>query len=279
MTMKHKTVSYRSFAVMLGALSLIAVACSDDDDDVGENEAGKGGSTAGKGGSTAGKGGSTAGKGGTGGGGKGGTGGSSAGTAGTAGEGSGGEISEGGMPGVGGTGDGGTTGEGGENVGGEAMGGTGDGGAGGEAPIVPDTLDNGNFAAYDAGWSESGDVAAGTTKWIYGEEPGLNHYAATAFKVRTYQTVTPLPAGTYKLTAEVQKANAIIEQYLFAKGCKAGEPDTEVTAPTTAAGETGLTPITLAGIEVSSGSCTVGIYTDGPDGGWSNIDNITFVKE
>jgi hypothetical protein len=178
----------------------------------------------------------------------------------------------------GGEGQGGS-GDGGAGEGGDGQGGSGEGGAGGEAPILADTLDNGTFSAYDAGWSESGDVAASTTKWIYGEEPGLNHYSASAFTVATFQTVSPLPNGTYKLTAEVQKASSLNEQYLFAKGCKAGEPETQVTAPTTAAGEADYTVITLAGIEVSSGSCTVGIYTDGPAGGWSNIDNIVFAEE
>jgi hypothetical protein len=273
MTMMHKTKSYRRLAVMLGALSAIAVACNDDGDEVGGNTAGTAG-TGGKGdgGSSASKGGDSAGKGGS----DGGAG--SSGSAGKAGEGAGGE-------GIGGSGEGkagegfGGSGEGGEGIGGEATGGTGEGGAGGAPEIVADTLDNGTFAGYDTGWSESGDVAAASAKWIHDEEPGLNHYSATAFKVATFQTVSPLPGGTYKLTAEVQKANALNEQYLFAKGCQVGAPEVQVTQPTTAAGEGGYTVITLAGIVVTSGSCTVGIYTDGPAGGWSNIDNIVFVKE
>jgi hypothetical protein len=279
----HKTMSYRGFAAVLGALSLIAVACSDDDDKIDGGNAGTGGSSAGSAGSGAGSGGKNTS----------GSGGSSAGTGNTAGNGSGGNAGMAGEGGDGGAVQGGAghagDGQGGESQGGEsqggdgqggqAQGGDGEGGSGGEAPIVADTLDNGTFSAYDAGWSESGDGAAGVTKWIHDEEPGLNHYSANAFTVATFQTVSPLPNGTYRLTAEVQKANSLNEQYLFAKGCKAGEPDTQVTAPTTAAGEAGYTLISLAGIEVSSGSCTVGIYTDGPAGGWSNIDNIVFAQE
>lgn len=275
MTMKLKTKSYRGFAVMLGALSLIAVACSDDDDDGGDDTAGKGGSSAGKGGSSAGKGGGgSAGKGGS----NGGTAGSTAGGAGNAGEGVGGEGVGGDDDGVGG--EGGGSGEGGGGVGGEATGGTGEGGAGGAPEIVWDTLDNGDISGYMDGWSETGDVDGSDNKWPNGgNEPEIVQWRATAYKVATWQTVSPLQDGTYTLSADVMRAATLNEHYIFAKGCKLGEPDAQVKQDTTAANSSGYTTVTLANIEVTSGSCTVGVYIDAPADGWANVDNFVFVKQ
>lgn len=284
MTNSHKTTTYHGLALLLGAASLVAVACSDDEDAIEQDGgAGNGGTTTAgtTSGGKPGKAGSSAGgnaNGGTAGGGAGGrttAGGGAGGDLGIAGDGGGGED-------VGGAG----AGQGGADpahggAGGDAAGGGGDeGGVGGAgSDVVPDTLDNGTFTEYDAGWSESGDVAASTTKWIYGEEPGLNHWAATAYQVSTFQTVSPLPNGTYSFSMEVNRAASLNDQYLFAQGCGAGEPSVQVKQSTAAAGDAGYTKITLSGIVVSSGSCTVGIYTDAPADGWANIDNALFVKE
>ena len=89
----------------------------------------------------------------------------------------------------------------------------------------------------------------------------------------TLQKLDPLPNGTYSFSMDVERAANLNDQYLFARGCKAGEPTGEVTQSTAAAGSSGLSKITLSNIEVTSGSCTVGIYTDAPADGWANIDN------
>lgn len=278
MTMKHKTMSHRGFAVMLGALGLIAVACSDDDDDGGDNTAGKGGSSAGKGGSSAGKGGSSAGKGGNGGSSAG-----TAGTAGTAGSGQGGDIGiagegQGGDVGMAGEGQGGEP-QGGQGQGGEAVGGSGDGGAGGAPEIIADTLDNGDFSGYDTGWTETGDADGAKVAWRSGtENPELQQWRATAYQVSTWQTVSPLPNGTYTFSMDVMRGTGLTLHYLFARGCKAGQPNEEVTKDTTAATADAYTTITLANIEVTSGSCQVGVHVAAEAGGWANLDNAVFTK-
>jgi hypothetical protein len=143
--------------------------------------------------------------------------------------------------------------------------------------IVADTLDNANFNAWAANWTEEGDVGAGDFKWIHDEEPGLNHWAATAYKVATVQTLDPLPAGNYTFSLEVQRGPAFTEQYLFARGCKTGELTDMQTQTTAAATAAGYTTITLA-FEVSFGKCTVGVYSDSAGGGdgWANMDNAVF---
>jgi hypothetical protein len=271
---QNKTMTYRGLAVILGSLGLVAVACSDDDDAMPVGAAGMGGEDSGgtssnAGTSSAGKT-SDAGKGG--GGASGGSGGS------TAGNGAGGE------PPLAGTGAGGELGMAGMDMGGAAGAiSGGDGGAGG-APVVvqADTLDWGNFGgdgdwnAVVAAWPMSGDADAATVqKWVWDSQPGVGFYRATAFKVTMSQLVSPLPVGTYSFSLEVDRGDNLNEQYLFAKGCKAGEPDAQSTTPTAS----GRRVYTLENIEVSSGSCTVGLYTDAPDGGWANVDNAAFVAQ
>jgi hypothetical protein len=296
MTNVYKTTNYQGLALLLGAVSIVAVACGDDDstaDPGGEAGEAGGGTSAGKSnGGAAGKAGNPSGgsNGGTPTGGTGGTGGTpTAGTGGMPSAGTGGNGAAGeGMGGAGGAGSAGESwggdGQGGDGPGpdqggaGGEVGGEGGAGGAGEVVIVPDELDNGTFTAWYADWSELGNTDAATANWIYGEEPGLNHWAATAYIVSTFQTVGPLPDGNYAFSMEVQRAANLNSQYLFAKGCTEGEPTTEVTESTAAAGSSGFTKITL-NVVVTSGSCTVGIYTDAPAGGWANMDNALFVKQ
>jgi hypothetical protein len=279
MTNSIKTTTYHRFALLLGALGLVAVACSDDDGVTPIGGAGTGGSSGGKGNagsSSGGKNSAGTSNAGTNNGGTSNAGTNNGGTsnAGTNNGGEAGSSAGAGMAGESMGGSDGLGGQGGESLGGAA--GDAQGGAGGAPEITPDVLDDANFAAYGAGWSEEGNVDASSFKWIYGEEPGLNHWAATAYKVATLQKLDPLPNGTYSFSMDVQRAANLNDQYLFARGCKAGEPNGEVTQSTAAAGSGALSKITLANIEVTSGSCTVGIYTDAPADGWANIDNAVF---
>ena len=281
MTNTINSTAYHRLALLLGALGFVVVACSDDDDSNGpRGDAGSAGTSAGKSNAGSSNGGNgSAGKS-TGGTDTGGT--SNGGTTngGTSNGGSAGSSTmagEAGMAGDSGAGAGGLGGQGGEvngGAGGDAQAGA--AGAGGAPAIVPDVLDDPNFSAYGTGWSEEGDADASNFKWIHDQEPGLNHWRATAYKVATLQTLNPLPNGTYSFSMEIERAANLNDQHLFARGCKAGEPSTEVTQATDAAGSSGYTKITLSNIEVSSGSCTVGIYTDAPADGWANIDNAVF---
>jgi hypothetical protein len=284
MTNTINSTAYHRLALLLGALGFVVVACSDDDDANGSRgDAGSAGTSAGKSNAGSSNGGNnSAGKntGGTNSAGKS-TGGTDNGGTNNGGTSNGGTAGSSAMAGdtgmAGDSGAGPLGGQGGDvsgGAGGDAQAGA--AGAGGTPAIVPDVLDDPNFSAYGTGWSEEGDVDASNFKWIYAEEPGLNHWRATAYKVATLQTLDPLPNGTYSFSMEVERAANLNDQHLFARGCKAGEPDTEVTQATDAAGSSGYTKITLSNIEVSSGSCTVGIYTDGPADGWANIDNAVF---
>lgn len=281
---KHMTTGYQGFALLLGALGLVAVACSDDDDDSPDNSAGKGGSTAGKSsGGSSGKGGSsTAGKD-SGGDASGGKSGSSTGGTSMAGEGQGGEPTAG--TGAGGEPAGGAPGGG---AGGEGVGGSGEGGAGGEASVVFDTLDNANFntwtsetVVYGAGWSSSGDVAA--THFDWDNDVGANmgtmgFWHNAAYKATIWQTVNPIANGTYQLKADVRSGTGFVEFYLFAKGCKAGDAEYQFKKDITGTAEATYTTFTLENIEVTSGTCSLGVYVDAPSTAWARADNFIFTK-
>lgn len=279
--------TYHRFAFALGALGLIAVACSDNDSTDLDNHAGSAGTTAGSsnaGNSNGGKGGKSNGGGSNAGANNAGAsnGGAGASNGGTSNGGTAGSSAAGMSPQIGG--EGGDNALGGQGNAGESVGGAAGGdeaGAAGAPAIVADVLDNGTFEYEDGTghWKDEGDASASNFKWIIGSEPGLNHWAATAYIVATVQTVSPLPHGTYSFSMDVERDPNLNDQYLFARGCKAGEPDGLQKQSTAAASSAALTTITLSNIEVSSGSCTVGIYTDAPAGGWANMDNAVFALQ
>lgn len=296
--------------VVFGLLSatLVTAACSDDEDAPVDGRAGQSGSNgvAGKsnnGGNSAsgsssggvaaagksnggqsavaGTGGST-------------TDGGTAGSAGTAGSSSGG-----GAGGIGGEGNGGESpgGQGGASEpggGGEGGASIGTAGAGGEAPVfVADVLDNPGFETGTAnsstfpGWTNEGSANAAFiaysdphtgfgrlghwTMWVDAQSP--------AYTARTYQTLDPIANGTYSFSIWVDRG-WFDTQYLFAKGFNAADPDQEVTKVTTEAeAPSGYVKVTLSGIVVTSGHCTVGVYSAAPAGTYTNFDDAEFTLE
>jgi hypothetical protein len=282
---------------LLGA-SLVSVACSDDDDGVGVSSAGSAGS-AGK--STAGSGGKA--NGGTSAGGSNGTAGSNAGKSGsaTAGNQSAAGEASGGMAGsdaTGGTGEGGSggdpsqagMGQGGEAAPGGNGGDGGDGGDGGEG-VAFDVLDNPGFELGTdkvdiPGWTNEGSVGAAFIQHsdAHGGTGRLGHWTmwsegAPAYTARTYQTVSPIPNGTYSFSMWVNR-DWFDGQFLFAKGFNANDLDEEKTVLTEpAAAENTYLKITLSGIVVTSGSITVGVDSAAPAGTWANFDDAELTLE
>jgi hypothetical protein len=270
--------------VGIAASLFIAVACSDDEDGDGSQGGGGTSGSAGKGGSS---GSSTGGKGGTS------TGGMNTGGSSTGGKsGSAGTGPTGGTSGAGGTsGDGGVGGATDGGMGGETDGGM--GGAGGEM-TVPDVLDNPGFETGDVGtlnvipnWQESGDLDSSYVEWTGGRNAShkLGHWRAWSktmqeYDANTFQTVGPIPNGTYSFSMWVNRKLVLTSQYLFARGHDASNPTQEVTMDTAHANsEAGYTQITLSGIVVTSGHVTVGIHTHSWGNDWSNIDDATLTKD
>jgi len=258
------------YAVLgLFSVALISVACSDDDDAIFDGSAGSAGKSSG--GASSDTAGTTSA----------GTGGTTAGSAGTA-----------TVGGAGGAVSGGAGGEGGTDV---ALGGAGGvesggaGGAGGEggAPFVADGLDNAGFEVGTAltvppGWTNEGTDGASYVEYAsahtgFGK---LSHYkayvAGTSYTARTYQTVAPIANGTYSFSVWLDR-DWEDEQYLFARGYDANDANAEVKMVT--ADVAGYTKVTLSGIHVTSGTCTVGIYTAAPTGSWANFDDAVLTLD
>ncbi|HEX6276193.1 MAG TPA: hypothetical protein VFZ53_24295 [Polyangiaceae bacterium] len=294
------------FALMSVAASLmVAVACSDDDDDGGgggdDDTGGKGGSM--QGGSSGSTNGGTSGSstgGATGGTGRGGTN-----TGGTTGGTNTGGANTGGSAGAATGGSAGTSGAagGGDDGGMGGIGGT-DGGMGGEGgeEMVPDVLDNGNFEMFGAGgktaeipgWQESGDLEAGYLEWEWGvPNPGggvshrLAHWRAFVattmekYNANTFQTVSPIPNGTYTFKIWVQRqTGALDESWLFARGHDVANPSTEMTVNTPVPANTNdYFEVVLPNIVVTSNQVTVGVHTMSWGNHWANFDNASLTKD
>lgn len=300
--MIRKIASFKYAIFGLFGAALVSVACSDDDDAIfngGAGNAGKNSGGAGSGGkaTTAGTSSSGAATGGTNGGTSAGTatagttsagtGGTTAGSAGTATAGGEGGALSGGAGGVGG--EGGTPdlpmgGEGGVMSGGA-------GGAGGEGgtPFVADVLDNPSFEANTGttitGWTNEGTPGAAYVEYkdtdAHSGHNKLSHWTmwsqgAPDYTARTYQTVAPIANGTYSFSIWLNR-DWETTQYLYARGFNANDPSEEKTLNTTDVD--GYTKVTLSGIQVTSGTCTVGIYTASPAGSYANFDDAEFTLE
>jgi hypothetical protein len=201
--------------------------------------------------------------------------GGTAGSAGTAGDaGSGGDGEEGGMGGIGGS-----------------LGGM--GGEGGDM-VIADVLDNPDFEDFGTGgklnaipgWQEAGDLEASYLEWTGGRTGHrLAHWREWTnemqeYTATTYQTVGPIPNGTYTFSMWVTRKLVLTEQYLFARGHNASDPSEEVRQSTSDnASDAAYVLVTLSGIQVTSGQVTVGIHTHSWGNDWANIDDAALTLE
>ena len=107
----------------------------------------------------------------------------------------------------------------------------------------------------------------------------LTNWSNTAFKVTTSQTVSSIPNGTYTLTAWIMRDTRFTTQYLFASSYSAADSAAKMTVDTASASSTVYTQITLSGIQVTNGTCEVGLYSEAADTGvWANLDDFSLVR-
>lgn len=90
------------------------------------------------------------------------------------------------------------------------------------------------------------------------------------YKVHTYQTKTGLANGTYTAKAWV-RSNGGQTQCIF-RAKDFGGTELIVNIPTTAK----WTQVTIPSINVSNGQCTIGFYSDSPNWGWAEFDDVEF---
>ncbi|MEH0542048.1 arabinogalactan endo-1,4-beta-galactosidase [Streptomyces sp. B21-105] len=142
------------------------------------------------------------------------------------------------------------------------------------------TLTNGGFetggtgTAAPAGWSTYS--AAGQNSASFTESGGhsggyrLSHYSAAAYKVETYQYLSGLTNGSYKLTAWVRSGGGQKSAYIALKNCGGAEQRTDI--PVSSSGWIRI----VTSVAVTNNQCTVSVNSDAAAGNWINVDDLTF---
>jgi len=148
-------------------------------------------------------------------------------------------------------------------------------------PPTPPLVYNSGFeysAATQAplGWattSTTGDADADYTETGgHGSPFRLTHYKAPAYQVRTWQTISNLPNGTYTLRAWVQNGGGQATCQLYAQ---AGGAATEqnLTLPTVGT----WTQRQIPGIVVANGQCEIGLRSVAAAGNYCSLDDVELV--
>ncbi|MEO6167825.1 MAG: glycosyl hydrolase 53 family protein [Chitinophagales bacterium] len=148
-------------------------------------------------------------------------------------------------------------------------------------PKVNDSISNSGFEADQketgeaSGWLTSGtetdadNVVSGGYKGSY----ALRHEKPSAYQVRTYQELTGLKNGFYKLTAFIQSSGGQNACYL------SGTPGDGIERMTSLPVSTTWTMVVIRGIQVTNGTCSINIYSDANAGNWCMIDDVAFVED
>ncbi|GHD06751.1 hypothetical protein GCM10010313_25170 [Streptomyces violarus] len=141
------------------------------------------------------------------------------------------------------------------------------------------TLTNGGFetdgsgAATPGGWSESGDTGASFVEsGGHGGSYRLSHWASTAYKAETWQYLSGLTNGNYKLTAWVRSGGGQKSAYIALKNCGGAEQRTDL--PVSASGWIRI----VVPVKVTGNQCTISINSDANAGNWINVDDLTFTS-
>jgi hypothetical protein len=101
------------------------------------------------------------------------------------------------------------------------------------------------------------------------------HFKATNYEVSTSQTLTGLKNGTYTLSAWVAGGGGQATAIMSAKGYGIGAP--ELTKPVPQSGWPNWSQISISGINVTNGNCTVGFYSNASASQWLSFDDVSFV--
>jgi arabinogalactan endo-1,4-beta-galactosidase len=139
------------------------------------------------------------------------------------------------------------------------------------------TLTNGGFEAdgtgtvTPSGWSEYGTTGASYTEaGGHGGSNRLSHWSSSAYKVETYQYLSGLTDGSYRLTAWVRSGGGQNAAYLALKNCGGAEQRTDL--PVSASGWIRI----VVPVNVTGNECTISINSDANAGNWINVDDLSF---
>ena len=134
-------------------------------------------------------------------------------------------------------------------------------------------LADGDFESGDlaAHWQSLGNTAAASlaSANAFSGSFYLQHSSSIAAQVQTWQLVTNLPNGYYKLTAMVENSGG-------QKACYLGGNDRMTSLPVSSQ----WTNTIVRGIQVTNGQCLVSVYSDDSTGGsWCRVDDLQLIKD
>ena len=96
----------------------------------------------------------------------------------------------------------------------------------------------------------------------------LTHWKDSAYVVSTYQVLTGLAPGSYRVQAWVLSSGGQDKAYMYAK--RHGGAEQQVTLPTSSS----IWKLVTLDVTVSSGTLEIGFYSDAPGGCWVNVDDV-----
>jgi arabinogalactan endo-1,4-beta-galactosidase len=130
------------------------------------------------------------------------------------------------------------------------------------------SFESGNLGNPGASWQNSGNVPSAASLISGGAYSGLFYLQqsnSAPYQVETYQLVTNLPNGYYKLTAMVKNSGGFDACYISGNGQMTSLPVSSQ-----------WTNLIVRGINVTNGQCLVDIYSDDPTG--TNACNVDFIQ-
>lgn len=130
-----------------------------------------------------------------------------------------------------------------------------------------------------SGWAKAeGTGSAGASTSATGNDaPSFPYFGRqakdAAYTTATYQRLTNLPNGTYRLRAQVRSSGGQQQAVLYARTASfdtGGAYDYSVAIPAASA----WAPVELAAVEVRNGQCELGFFSNAGAGQWLEFDDV-----
>lgn len=132
---------------------------------------------------------------------------------------------------------------------------------------------NSSFNNWLEGWNVRGDVSAASGKgnWGYDDSYSLGYWGENDYEVWTEQTITGIENGYYKVEAYAASGGNQEAHYIYANDF--GGTGARTSIPIT----NNFVKVSL-NFEVTNNQVTLGFYSKGRAGTWSNYDCISLIK-
>lgn len=133
-------------------------------------------------------------------------------------------------------------------------------------------FESGGGLAQAVGWTDDGfEDAAFTERGGHSGGYRLSHWSSQPYRVETYQQLTGLRDGTFRLSVWTKSSGGQRGTYIALRDCGGTEARTPV--PT---GDAWKQVSVTA--EVTSGRCTLSLVSDAAANNWTNFDDVRFAR-